>query len=56
MLDNLLEKRTPLATWTIRTLLENSTGYETAVNILSNTEFVCPNYFVISGPNNGTIL
>jgi hypothetical protein len=36
--------------------LENATTYEEAVEKMSNEEFVCPNYFVISGPNNGTIL
>lgn len=56
MLDNLLEKRSPLITWKIRELLENATTYEEAVETLSTAEVVCTNYVVISGPGKGTIL
>jgi phage gpG-like protein len=56
MIENLITKRRPLASWVVRKTLEQAVDFKEAVEILSTAQICAPIYFVISGIREGTIL
>lgn len=56
MFMNLFHYKVQFSGWTKRKMLENVAEYEAAVDVMSTTQYISPEYNVIGGVRKGTIL